>query len=268
MAMFDPMYHYDTFARDVARAFRYCYSDQTLNFLLTIRESSDFRKAVSPKGTTFWRAQKGCLVAKGEKEFEDNPTGDLQKSHCLPYEYGRMVPRKYQTCEGRVNPKGIPCLYLANTRETAISEVRPPTGTIVSLALFELVRDVTLVDCSWGFDIDRWDQYKKQCPGAFTGYTTQDQATTYNWLRIDSAFSKPVTNTDDLADYAPTQVLAEEFKRHGFDGIIYRSLADVGKNVALFTIQDASLTTTSLVCVNKVMYDVHELKLNAEGSWP
>jgi len=50
-----------------------------------------------------------------------------------------------------------------------------------------------------------------------------------------------VTRDDPKLDYVPTQILAETFRRRGFDGILYRSLLDgSGLNVALFDVDSAA----------------------------
>lgn len=54
--------------------------------------------------------------------------------------------------EGRVNPRGIPCLYAASNLETAVAEVRPWLGALVSVAQLSPVRLLRLVNCSDGHD--------------------------------------------------------------------------------------------------------------------
>ena len=59
------------------------------------------------------------------------------------------------------------------------------------------------------------------------------------WIDIDNAFSVPVTSSDDRADYAPTQILAELFRSVGYDAIRYRSQFGSkgdrkGFNIAIF----------------------------------
>ena len=48
-----------------------------------------------------------------------------------------MKPLGGRATDGRANPRGIPCLYLATTKETAMSEVRPWIGSYVSAGQFE-----------------------------------------------------------------------------------------------------------------------------------
>jgi hypothetical protein len=49
---------------------------------------------------------------------------------------------------GRLNPRGIPYLYLASDRITAVSEVRPWVRCDVTVAEFRLAHDVELVNFS------------------------------------------------------------------------------------------------------------------------
>ena len=67
------------------------------------------------------------------------------------------------------------------------------------------------------------------------------------WTHIDQAFSEPVTHSDDHVDYVPTQILAECFKKEGYDGILYRSkLSDRGVNVAFFDLDVATVEARNI----------------------
>ncbi len=59
-----------------------------------------------------------------------------------------MRPLKDSATEGRANPKGIPCLYVASERETAMSEIRPWIGSTVSVAKFSNKNELRLIDFS------------------------------------------------------------------------------------------------------------------------
>src|SRR5260370_32127697 len=67
---------------------------------------------------------------------------------AVPFGAERMMPLSDRQTEGRVNPKGIPCLYLSTNGNTAMSEVRPWVGSRLSLAQFQIRKSLTLVDCS------------------------------------------------------------------------------------------------------------------------
>jgi RES domain len=160
-----------------------------------------------------------------------------------------MKPLRHRASEGRANPKGIPCLYLATTEKTAILEVRPWIGSYVSAGQFKLLRDCTLIDCSKthrGFPI-----YFEEPDVA-----EREKAV---WTGIDRAFAEPATRQDDTADYAATQIIAELFKRQGFDGIAYKSnFGEDGHNVALFDLDAADLINCTICKVDKVDIEYEE----------
>jgi len=74
------------------------------------------------------------------------------------------------------------------------------------------------------------------------------------WTHINRAFSEPVTRSDKVADYAPTQVLAEAFRSAGYDGIAYGSKLGTGTTVAIFDFSAAKLDNCHL-------YSVHAVKM-------
>ncbi|WP_181463002.1 RES family NAD+ phosphorylase [Halomonas taeanensis] len=75
------------------------------------------------------------------------------------------------------------------------------------------------------------------------------------WSHIDSAFSRPVLESDSTADYAPTLVIAEFIKSKGYDGIVYKSALAEGYNLALFDLDSADL-------VNCTTFELKSLPLS------
>jgi hypothetical protein len=64
-----------------------------------------------------------------------------------------------------------------------------------------------------------------------------------------------MTRSDDSADYVATQILAELFKKEGFEAIAYKSNFDEdGFNIALFDINAADL-------INCALYKVTDLDI-------
>ena len=149
-----------------------------------------------------------------------------------------MKPLPDRATEGRANPKGIPVLYLSTHRKTAMSEVRPWLGSLVSCAHFETMRPLKIVD----FSVNHGS--------GFVLYFSEPDASTREeavWTQIDQAFSEPTTPADDVADYVPTQVIAELFKKEDFDGIAYKSaFGGKGFNIVLFDLTAAELTSCAL----------------------
>ncbi|MDO8540447.1 MAG: RES family NAD+ phosphorylase [Opitutaceae bacterium] len=144
-----------------------------------------------------------------------------------------MKPPGEWAVEGRVNPKGIPCLYVASEEKTVISEVRPWIGEYVSVARLRTVRSLKVVNCTGDEKERRVLLYAKP--------PSPDELKRAVWHEIDLAFAKPVERTDCFASYAPTQVLAEAFREIDFDGIAYRSNFGGGYNVAFFDLNAAEV---------------------------
>src|SRR5690606_2714045 len=128
-----------------------------------------------------------------------------------------MKPKKNLRSERRANSYNINVLSLANRKETAIAETRAANRKAVTVARFTTTRELKLVDCTKDRPSFAWWSNHIQC---------QEDAEGYTWVDIGGAFSKP-TEPNNLRDlYIPTQIIADFFKNHGFDGIIYQSQFD------------------------------------------
>jgi hypothetical protein len=159
-----------------------------------------------------------------------------------------MKPLPDRAAEGRVNPRGIPCLYAATHRETAVAEVRPWVGAHVSVAQLRTVRPLKLVNCT--SDDRRLILFGRE--------PTPEEREKACWLDIDGAFSRPVERSDQLAEYVPTQIIAEMFRKEGFDGIAYRSSLGPGHNVALFDLDAAEVASCGVFNVRGMAFEIEE----------
>src|SRR2546430_9420770 len=106
-------------------------------FFLMIRRPP--RSTLFPYTTLFrsdrvlWRAQLGHgwdTITQEDDKFEVPG----------PFSPDRMKPLPHSAREGRVNPKGIPCLYLAADRDTAMAEGRPLLGSLGSVGQFKMMK--------------------------------------------------------------------------------------------------------------------------------
>ena len=221
---------------------RYIQDAETKNFLDTLLSTCGNRIENINKGTTLWRAQLGNDT---EPMFRDN---ELIAQAEKPFSEKRMKPKVGQASEGRVNPKGIPCLYLSTERDTALAEVRPWIGSLISIAQFEVIKDLRVVDCS-----------KNTGGGAIKlGVKDSKQIEQIIWSHIDNSFSRPIQENDHKAEYAPTQIIAEYFKENNFDGIMYQSSLGIGKNIALFDIDCAEVKNRFLYSTDKIKFSFSE----------
>jgi hypothetical protein len=181
MAEFASWQSYRRFSLAVIRRSRYVFDKETEDFLTTILATCGSRIFGVPKGTKFWRAQ---LHEPNQKIWEVKE----------PFGAERMKP--LSNCkEGRINPKNIPCLYLALEEKTAMSEVRPWIGAVGTLAEFETEKDFDLVHCAGAISTGNppWFAHlPKEPPPA--------EREQYIWSTLNAAFSEPITPTDSTAD--------------------------------------------------------------------
>ena len=242
MSEFASWLSYQQFAASVAREWRFTRSAGQKAFIDAVLATACSRHDSIPLGAILWRAQ------EGHGWYEEQEGVDLP----VPLLTERMKPERDRAKEGRANPKGLPYLYTASHRETAISEVRPWIGAYVSVSEFTVVRPLTIVNCT------------SQASGSPLFYLKEPEPSereAANWKAIDRAFSRPVTPNDHLADYVPTQILAEAFRHHGLDGIGYRSALGPGHNIVLFDL-DAAVVSQRILC------RVQSLKLDTENQEP
>jgi hypothetical protein len=236
VAEFESWQSYEIFAAYVTRTSRYVWDEKIQAFLTTVLATSKDRRNTIPP-SIFWRAQQGHGW-QTEKVERDDAHEALEYDIPAPHEPERMKPLANSAREGRVNPKGIPCLYLATDKETAMAEVRPWLGLTVSVGQFRTLRSLEVIDCSV-LQGQRRTWYFEENPAA------PDREKSV-WTAIDHAFSEPVNPDDLTAEYAPTQIVAEMFRSNGIDGVVYKSLLGEGHNIALFDINSAELVNCFL----------------------
>jgi hypothetical protein len=270
MSHFGSWQDYQIFARSVRKRRRYIRTAEEDSFLEAVRVTVKDRIVTLQSGWEFWRAQRGYCEGTIDQSSGDDDI--IPITAARPYPPERMKPRPDRACEGRVNPKGIPCLYGATSPNTAVAEVRPWKGEIVSVGKFSLCRSVRIIECLKYHDDDKnhvlmntlFSSVHSEA-GEIVGYRQEkpsnEDVTINVRTHIDQAFSEPVAHSDDDADYAPTQILAEVFREAGYDGICYRSkLSDQGVNVALFDLEVATITSRHLfeVIDVKIVSQRHE----------
>jgi hypothetical protein len=121
-------------------------------------------------------------------------------------------------------------------------ETRPWAGSVLTVSQLVLLKQITMVDCTLpaNFDLLR--------------PSTQKQLESNNWYVLNEAFSQPVFNAEDVADYAPTQYIAEAFRAAGYNGIMYTSKVGDGKNVVLFDIHAAEVASRQLRQTKKLSF--------------
>lgn len=230
---------YNAFADKVRNSYRHIMDENQQQFLDFVRRTHISRKATVPQGTVLWRAVL-------EHRMQEVPGMELLgfSGIPIPAKIERMKPLADRSTEGRVNSKGIPCLYCSNDTKTAMSEVRPWVGSFVTLGEFRTDRELVLVDCALNTH-----------PYTPESVLSERGSEAEAWWTIDQAFSTPVSRNDDRADYAPTQIISEILKSAGCDGVIYGSRLGKGRTYALFDIDAAKLVGRQVCRVTNASFE-------------
>ncbi len=229
---------YQTFRNSVNTQQRYILDDESKNFLNSIIDTCTDRERTIQAGATVWRAQKGhSWRPYYQTDYETDESIHVDDFPC-PFSKDRMKPLVDSAVEGRANSKGIPCLYVATNTETAMAEVRPWLGAILSVGKLTVVRNLKILD----FSVEHGQTNFK----FFFEEPTPEKIIKSVWSDIDNAFSEPTTSTDMKSEYAATQIISEFIKSKGYDGIAYKSSLADGHNICLFDLDSADVVSCSI----------------------
>lgn len=133
---------------------------------------------------------------------------------------------------GRMNAKGISVFYGATSVDTALAEVRPPVGSQVAVAQFDIIRPLKVLDLTALSDLHE--------SGSIFDTGHAYRLGRMMFLRkLSSRIARPVMPDDQESEYLPTQAVADFLATEGkvpLDGILYPSVQvdGAGLNVVLF----------------------------------
>jgi hypothetical protein len=133
---------------------------------------------------------------------------------------------------GRMNARGISVFYGANNQKAAIAEVRPPVGSQVAVAQFEIIRKLRLLDLTALSDV--------RVAGSICDFGLAGKVDGAVFLRsLSRRITPPVMPDDGPLEYLATQAIADFLATEAsvpIDGIIFPSVQAAGDvfNVVLF----------------------------------
>lgn len=120
------------------------------------------------------------------------------------------APPIEKTKDGRANAMGIRCLYLGDTAETTIYEVRSGAYDYVTVGKFELMEDIIVVDL----------KKINQISPFIEGLDCLEYAINKEHLnKINNEMGKIMRRSDSMLDYVPTQYISDFIKGIVHDGI-------------------------------------------------
>jgi hypothetical protein len=212
---------------------RYIHTDKVNEFLQKFRVYARSNYLELERGNHYYRAQNGF----NKKEINS-------RIIRVPYNKERMFPLREKAKEGRINPKGIPYLYLTEEYDNALYEIKAQYRNYITIGKFQIKRNLNVV---------YFHNRMNYLHSLLLSEKFEDIDLSV-WNEINLAFSKPIANTDQTAEYVPTQVLAEIIKDEGFDGILYMSQYFDCYNLCIFNVDDAKLKGSKVEYIRSKYY--------------
>ncbi len=156
--------------------------------------------------------------------------GRLEEALCRPDLHLGSPPARLASA-GRMNARGISVFYGATNAAVALAEVRPPVGSKVAIANFEITRRLRLLDLTALDGV--------QDGGSIFDPSLKGRLERVAFLQtLRERMTRPVMPDDEAFDYLATQAVADFLATENeprLDGIIFGSAqAKTGRNVVLF----------------------------------
>ena len=234
--------------RERYRPSEMCASDN-LNVWETLRDELRTQNRFFPR-TELNKLRVGSLL-----EYLLMPTEDIpQRWYRARIEDGAGMfsademgaPPAKKASPGRANPVGIPYLYVGSERHTAVTEVRPHPGEMLTVAEFSIDLDLQLIDL----------RNPRNMVTPFIMADIEEVATMradIDFLeRLGQELTTPVMPNAAAIDYIPSQYLCEFIKQIGYDGVVYSSSVSEGINLALFLPEMAEVGQLERVRIDRV----------------
>lgn len=169
------------------------------------------------------------------------------------------VPPRDKIQGGRVNAEGVECLYLGDSLNTTIHEIRAGLYDYVTIGVFQSICELNVVDLR---EINNISPFIETLD-------TLDHAINKIFLnKINEEMGKVMRKTDSKLEYVPTQYITDFVKsitdqsgNYQYDGIIYNSVMNKdGYNIAIFYPEKLQCKYTEVYEIMNVEYDTTNIK--------
>ncbi|NMG72370.1 RES family NAD+ phosphorylase [Parazoarcus communis] len=172
---------------------------------------------VIPAGAEYVRARVGVQARLKRKHAYPQ---DRHRFWYLPHTRKDIYnPPVALATEGRFNRPRVSILYLASDVQTAVAELRPHPGHLVSTARFRLRRNLQVANFA-----------KHDIRNFLSDSRLEDLR---RILSIADVLNVPV-QPELHSLYAITQLFADAIRAEGFEGLTFRSSVGAGKNISCF----------------------------------
>lgn len=164
------------YADRVIGSFRFGQDQKTRDFIESVLAAAERSRHQAEPGRKFWRAQLGHHNVVSVRDAN----GEWSYDSIRPHTRERMTPSSRFVKNGRANPVGIAYWYGATDPKTAVAEMRPWKGAVLTVAELKAKRNLQFVDhgntCAMVAPYDSAEEAWQRCV----------------WNLIGEAFSRPV----------------------------------------------------------------------------
>lgn len=172
------------------------------------------------KGNVLYRSR--CLDKLHlDKQFEKGLKVDISDKVCGFDEFSSREPSIFFSSPGRNNTSGQSYLYLAEDEYTACCEVKPTLHALISVSKFKFLKDMDIIN----FDVDQ----RIVGQDDFIRKFNMDPAKFFTIVM--QLFASPTASTEE---YRITQLISNQIRKAGIDGLCYRSAISGKKNYTIF----------------------------------
>ena len=206
-----------------------------------------------------------------QDEWKQDYINDLKISKIYFWGYNSKqsdAPPSSKTIPGRANPVGISYLYTADSKVTAISEIQPTIGQLISVAKIKTLKDLNLFNFNFyeAFNNSEFLEKSEVEIKEKMGFSIEKMKMFFD--TISDLFSKPSLGHTD--NYYATQYISEFIKNNEFDGIVFNSsLKKGGINYVLFdTSKDNTDCPNNYKIVSSSLHKIDNVSISVKNIFP
>lgn len=220
------------------------FKNAKLDKLVEFLFFGEVNKRYLKKGSTYHRARIYTDV-DAEKRYLSNEKNVFQG---YDKDNSFINAKRDFVSAGRCNPQWIPYLYMSDSIECCIHEIRPAINSYISVATILVNQPIKILDLSTDtIALMKHDNSKEILPSIPNGVLAQ---------YLSGLFSTPYQID---ADYLITQYISEKIKEH-YDGIAYKSSIYDGESNTNYVIFDYD----KCEAISSKLYKVKSVKIECE----
>jgi len=148
---------------------------------------------------------------------------------------------------GRANEQFKPVLYCADQELTAVAEVRPARGLLISVCDVHVKESLRILDLCLPVTLPN--------PFLLQNLSYEIEMAEFR-VALGKTLGRPLDRSDNPFEYMPTQKLAVYIRNNGFEGIRYPSAMNFGgTNVVIFDISKVEIGKSRLIEVKGIQVE-------------